>query len=425
MDIDKIAYTFDWRKDAKGYSWVFAESCPVDGFNLRTGHSQDFLSMVNSFLTIAWDSQVFDHRFYSIKGYPDEYDPASLNGYSRVLRASKGDNAANFFLSPIAHQNGTSGIAYALPHYLEYTYLEPLNLKGLVDALPPEEHREFWSPVIVKAVKALLGEKVTPPKKTTSTPNKAKAKVSAPKQSAPIAVGTPAKCAPHPKKTMGCTKGELRAQGREQWMGEKIPKGTIVYATDGSSGEKGSSYAYVTSLGDYYVAHDKGIKNNSSKAELNAITMARENAMRHMMKGKRVLILSDNTSAVAQAKSMELPRGISKDLLEIRWVRGHSGHPLNQAADTIASTARKEGYPEKAKKARMDKIMHVQIEKWRKHLEQQSNSNSEKRAAMESYFAVEPSSTLGELWKNTSFTLGSIWSCTVKEQTPTPKGIFA
>lgn len=353
MDKNSRSYTFDWCEDSRGYTWVVAEQCPVDGLLLRTGHSPGFFSLVNSLLSITWESAVGDNYFCSLSKYPVKYPAASLNGYSKVMSSSRGELLSySFILSP--NHGESTGIAYAISAFLEHSFLEPLGLREISDALPEREHPEFWTPAIKKALRSIPGNrgKIRSISSISS--------VRAPQESKPL-------------------------KRWEKWMAESIPRGAIVYATDGSAGkDSGISYSYVTSTGKYYVGDERKAEGNSYHAELKAFLAARRDALKHAAKGRRVVILSDSTSVIGVAKKMTLPRGVREGMIEIRWVKAHSGHPLNQAADTIASLARKRDLSAEEKRARMDYVMNQQIIQWQRHVDSMEKA----------------SSTLGEQWSS-------------------------
>lgn len=354
MSKNSRAYTFDWREDERGYAWVVAEQCPIVGISLRTGHSPDFFSLVNSLLSITWESAVGEHHFYAQSKYPVEYAPSNLNGYAKVVGAARGKRAPRTFgLASTVGQR--TGIAYAISAFLEHSYLEPLNLREIADALPEKEHPEFWAPAIKKALRSISGNR--------------RKSWSASSSISPIHVPQERK---QPKRW-------------EKWMEESIPRGAIVYATDGSAGQpSGISYSYVTSTGKYYVGDEREAEGNSYHAELKALLAARRDALTHAAKGRRVVILSDNTSVIGVAEKMSLPRGVREDMIEIRWVKAHSGHPLNQAADTIATLARKRDLVAEEKRARMDYVMNQQIAQWQQHVDSMEKACS----------------TLGEQWSS-------------------------
>jgi ribonuclease HI len=126
----------------------------------------------------------------------------------------------------------------------------------------------------------------------------------------------------------------------------------IIIATDASvavNGTPGAGLGWAASDGTTGTRYMPGT-GDIGWAELNAI----HDALRASTNHHSVVILSDNQHAVALAaghKEGKHPR--DRDLaatiasliagrdVTIQWVRAHTGHPLNETADTLATTARR------------------------------------------------------------------------------------
>ncbi|MEO5316208.1 hypothetical protein PV772_19170 [Pseudarthrobacter sp. CC12] len=122
-----------------------------------------------------------------------------------------------------------------------------------------------------------------------------------------------------------------------------------VIATDASivPGKAGAGIAAVASDGTVWQDQLPGTA-DITWAEMNAIHAA----ITHRP-GKDVLVLSDSQGAVAFANGTAVPAQArmrrlaarihaerSGRAIDIRWVRAHNGHPLNQAVDAMARQAR-------------------------------------------------------------------------------------
>lgn len=129
----------------------------------------------------------------------------------------------------------------------------------------------------------------------------------------------------------------------------------IIVATDASMGRRSmAGIAYVTSTGKLGSTTIQAA--NIHDAEVSAILLALGRAPHW---AKKITILSDSKVAVRALNDGELVRGIGKHVdacrglmgklawagvkVEVRWVRGHAGHELNEAADRVAVHARRCG----------------------------------------------------------------------------------
>ncbi|MFC3961948.1 ribonuclease HI [Nocardia jiangsuensis] len=123
----------------------------------------------------------------------------------------------------------------------------------------------------------------------------------------------------------------------------------VVIATDASAraGRRGVGVAYVTACGRWRQAY---LPDTSAVAvgELEAILLALSDHP-----GRRVTVLTDSRSAIdwiegravirsqRVAKRVDAIRRLRTDDVEIHWVKAHSGHLLNEAADRLAVAARR------------------------------------------------------------------------------------
>lgn len=115
--------------------------------------------------------------------------------------------------------------------------------------------------------------------------------------------------------------------------------GTIVVATDASKrkGSRISTIAYVCESGEFRTKTSRCP--DIDDLELGAIRMALNRF--HDVPCQRLRILTDSQNARdAILKELE-SSGQSSPHIDIVWVRGHSGHPLNEAAHRLAMSRRR------------------------------------------------------------------------------------
>ena len=144
--------------------------------------------------------------------------------------------------------------------------------------------------------------------------------------------------------------------GRNIPVVENIESDVTHVATDGSLNKfyAGGSYGWISSLGEFGYGTVP-----SAESVLLCELLAIKEMLVKMKKKRDIRILVDNRLAIkisrnpdsmdgsnlVSARAKKLAREISdivktRSNVEFRWVRGHSGHPLNEGADRLARNAR-------------------------------------------------------------------------------------
>ena len=146
---------------------------------------------------------------------------------------------------------------------------------------------------------------------------------------------------------------------------------TLTIATDGSAAQtrRGvwAGWSWVSSTGNYEAGHKR--TGNILLAELEAIDRALAGTFRGAARQQDVRILTDSQAALRivqqlldhgtaqyrpgfthQGQVDRTARHIAQQIrdhrdggIELAWVRGHAGHPLNEAADRLARHCRISG----------------------------------------------------------------------------------
>lgn len=139
------------------------------------------------------------------------------------------------------------------------------------------------------------------------------------------------------------------------------PGAPVTVATDGSVRGKHAGFAWLASSGDYGLA---GYRSSSQTVGTDETLVAELCAIGDavsQLPGRHLTVLCDSQNAVTMARrwirgDSVLPAGYAdaedvalevfrhrifaeRSRLEIGWVRGHSGHPLNEGADALARLA--------------------------------------------------------------------------------------
>lgn len=129
----------------------------------------------------------------------------------------------------------------------------------------------------------------------------------------------------------------------------ELPRLTI--ATDGSASASSLASGWISDDGRFWAGghrRDRSRNENALEAEVFAICAA----VRSQHPDRRLLVLTDSRAAVALAarakvsttggrQIQHLSQALEQRTVDVTWVAGHSGHPLNEAADRMAVYARR------------------------------------------------------------------------------------
>lgn len=168
---------------------------------------------------------------------------------------------------------------------------------------------------------------------------------------------------------------------------------SLTIATDGSTSQSRrgghSGWAWVSSTGVY--SSGNAATGSILLAELTAIEAALRWALRGPGRSRHVVILTDSQPArhliekLRQHAVITMPAGTAghreiartarhiaelirsnpSSTITLTWVRGHNGHPLNEAADRIARQSRISGaMPSAAQAALYAQIAHDATRTW-------------------------------------------------------------
>lgn len=155
--------------------------------------------------------------------------------------------------------------------------------------------------------------------------------------------------------------GKLVTDAVAVWSLSHAPKpvednGVTFVATDGSLNKffAGGSYGWISSYGEFGFGAV-----STAESVLLCELLAIKEMLTSMKRKKNVRILVDNRLAIkisrdpdsmdhskmVSARAKRIAREIceivsKRENVEFRWVRGHSGHPLNEGADRLARNAR-------------------------------------------------------------------------------------
>ena len=155
--------------------------------------------------------------------------------------------------------------------------------------------------------------------------------------------------------------GRLVGAAVEEWGGVHapvvVPDDSMVYvATDGSLNKffAGGSFGWISSLGEFGYGTVPAAE-SVLLCELLAIkemltSMKRKNHIRVLVDNRLAIKISRNPDSMDHSKMVStrakrLAREIcdivaTRNNVEFRWIKGHSGHPLNEGADRLARNAR-------------------------------------------------------------------------------------
>ena len=149
----------------------------------------------------------------------------------------------------------------------------------------------------------------------------------------------------------------LRYHGSERDLNELFTRSDdklerVVVACDGShsASQKTGGWGFVSELGQYGQGSGKSL--NSTYAELKAIELALKSVPGH---GRELVFTVDSKEAIALLENgvkdstpVRIRRLVARITLspnfhraKFQWVRGHSGDPLNEAANRLAIAARR------------------------------------------------------------------------------------
>ena len=129
---------------------------------------------------------------------------------------------------------------------------------------------------------------------------------------------------------------------------------SILAATDGAYHRRygGGAYGWVTDTGRH--AYGKATANSSLEAELyavlNLMTLTHTGSTLHILLDSKDAIEAVETGAVTRTRKTlpsttlvllhHIKTHRARMTLELEWVKGHNGHPLNDVADRLARLAR-------------------------------------------------------------------------------------
>jgi ribonuclease HI len=151
------------------------------------------------------------------------------------------------------------------------------------------------------------------------------------------------------------------ARLQQDCMAPPVDLGSVVVATDGSVRSENAGFGWVASSGDYGVS---GYRSSSKRVGTDPVLVAELCAIGDAVSGlprRHLTVLTDSRSAIAMVNRWKkgdgvMPAGypaeqpgrkhclhstrrsihLNRDRINVQWVRGHCGQPLNEGADALA-----------------------------------------------------------------------------------------